>query len=426
MKKRSIAVTMAFAVLAIAVLSQLAFAQAPPWSGEYFTDFYQGSGWESVAFAAAFLSIFFAALAYMLGHLFSATTEGATNLVSWSKDELYQAIATLFMLVFIVGVVIYFSELSNMLAGTAMDDYFAGKTFNCGSLPGTREHLCNVLKDDVKPACTSASPPDGHLKCASQIIVYAREASESQIIELYSVYFRLAYAMNIQKRFDITVDPDTMPGFPFLLEGPTAIGIAMTPFAGFAMLKDMFMLLFSTAFVWVMSFAAQGYMIKIIGLMFGPLLTAGIILRTFFFTRKLGGLMMAIALVLYTIWPLMYILVAPQVLALGSRLWVDRFDMRNNMCEDNFFYAPPEENCPIRLNVVSLSELILLTGILSYITIGVLDISFFPAVLQSFASMMAFAVFVPLVVVLTSISAIKGLSGMLGGDTEIAGLTRLI
>lgn len=64
---------------------------------------------------------------------------------------------------------------------------------------------------------------------------------------------------------------------------------------------------FDTASKLMVSIYAQKYFIEVVAFGIAPIfLLLGIVLRTFFFTRKLGGLLLAIAVALFTVYPLAY------------------------------------------------------------------------------------------------------------------------
>jgi hypothetical protein len=212
--------------------------------------------------------------------------------------------------------------------------------------------------------------------------------------------------------------------------------------------------------------------------LFPSLLALGIILRTFFFTRKVGGLLIAIAIGLYTVYPLMYIM-------LGS--YMD-FNVRNfyyPMNDPTHWYAPVmcsggsfipggnDPNAPFCIsNLGMLSYIIpgLPTAVANF---GDADFMFrngcvtsdpnvcpgstcpgspnfccpgaancpanslppdvyagmrsqYDGVLPTIGYLIVPAVFIPLIILLVTISFVTVLSSTLGGDVDIAGLTRIL
>lgn len=206
-------------------------------------------------------------------------------------------------------------------------------------------------------------------------------------------------------------------------------------------------------FAWIASFIAQGFMLALVSnALFPVLLVLGIILRTFFFTRKLGGLLLAIALCIYTIYPMMYILFAQQIIISPNSLWFDKWSALTCKCDnvgsasDVFsdtlkmyastyigtvgapalypFTGWTDANCPVRFCWVDVFSMIFVGITPSMLALSQLDWLFIVA--EVIGRAMVSAVFVPLLITIITVASIKGLSPLLGGDVEIAGLTHLI
>ncbi|MEM2974426.1 MAG: hypothetical protein QW112_02265 [Candidatus Micrarchaeia archaeon] len=126
-----------------------------------------------------------------------------------------------------------------------------------------------------------------------------------------------------------------------------------------------------------------------------PLFALGIILRIPFFTRKLGGLMVAIAMGLYFIFPLTYIL-GWYTLDISTVNITESFKLPNSFGE--LSAQQP--------NIKSIFEPGSLADCVSRIYLP--------------------AFFLPVLSLLVLLGFVKHLSPMIGGDTEIAGLSRII
>ncbi len=84
-------------------------------------------------------------------------------------------------------------------------------------------------------------------------------------------------------------------------------GVSMRPNAGFTLGAERAGSLFDTGGRIMGSLEAQHYFMDVIAYGIAPVfLFLGILLRTFFFTRKLGGLLLSIALALFIVYPLTY------------------------------------------------------------------------------------------------------------------------
>jgi len=146
-------------------------------------------------------------------------------------------------------------------------------------------------------------------------------------------------------------------------------------------------------------------------------LVAGVILRTLWFTRKLGGLLIAIAIGVYSILPLMYILgwytidVVPTFVSLNTDLIPSSATPK------------PSDVFLFKHDLTMDKEKVVDVLFTNYgaggmpTSIGVLDTT---------AMLLIPAIGLPLLNLFVTIAFIKALSPALGGDIEIAGLTRLL
>ncbi|MFH1306777.1 MAG: hypothetical protein ABIH83_03960 [Candidatus Micrarchaeota archaeon] len=84
--------------------------------------------------------------------------------------------------------------------------------------------------------------------------------------------------------------------------------LTLTPFAGLTPVVETLSFAFDLLMKNLMAIRAQQFILDFLHLAFFPFfLCAGIFFRTFYFTRRLGGLLIAIALSFYLILPLMYV-----------------------------------------------------------------------------------------------------------------------
>ncbi|NYZ78994.1 hypothetical protein H0N99_02500 [Candidatus Micrarchaeota archaeon] len=381
--------------------------------------------WQVVAVGAAVLSILFASLAYLLAHLFRLK-----EIEVWSKEEVYQALASAFIIAVAVVVV------------TAIVNFSCSLTDGC--------------------------PPGGdHISVAINIMDNMKNKSVEQTQEIFGLAMRVGLIKSMGKYYDFSIGP----GSETCLLGycPTAFGFRWDMWAGGSVISDSLDYAFSILLPLVSSFFAQLWMLRFIqATLFPSLLALGIILRTFFFTRKVGGLLIAIALGLYTIYPLMYIM-------LGS--YMD-FNVRKLYYPSNdptHWYAPiscagggfmpggADSNAPYCISFLGMMSYII-PGLPTAVgNFGAADFMFkngcvaadpnvcpgsscpstpgfcspapdvyagmrsqYDGVLPTIGYLMVPAVFIPLIILLVTISFIRTLSPMLGGDVEIAGLTRIL
>ena len=386
-----------------------------------FSEIYRGAGFVSVAAAAVLLSAMFVSLGYMFGQAFRQP-----QLVAWSKNELYQVLASALLVALMLWVVTALSSFT----------YDMMTVWNPGTGPGM---LCSGIAADAPPE-EGASAATGwttsyHIDCARAVVQDTGNKLVWQASQLVSVNMRLQFLVGFSKNFDISFNVPSYtglnPGYPWPYITGTATGISFSPYAGLSMLSDAVTFIMPFFFGWIASFIAQDIVLSMISdSLFPILMVLGIILRTFFFTRKLGGLLLAIALCIYTIYPLMYVLFAQHIWIAPEELWEDRWSIYTCQCDSGWgnlwgfqnFFA---DDCPLRFCSLDLFFMILI-GVSPMGTLSLFEINWLWTLLRIVGTTMVSAMFIPLVITLVTVASIKGLSPILGGDVEIAGLTHLI
>ncbi len=408
------------AMACILVLAALAFSGCVSSSNKpmTFADMWTGEGFVSAMVGAVLLSCFFVALGYMLGYAFRQP-----RLVMWAKNEFYQVIASALLVAFILWFVTALSGLTtDLTSGVTGPD----GTQLCGGTPSA------PLETTMQ---ATGWTTNYHIECARSMLRQTQRSLIVQADQLVSVNMRLQFLIGFTKSFDISPnptgyvepDPDEVPG-------AWAMGIMVSPYAGLTMMSDAVAMLMPMLFAWIASIVAQEFLLTMVqDALFPILLVIGIILRTFFFTRKLGGLLMATALCLYTIYPLMYIMFAQHVILPtdGNNIWLDRWNMWLCICDTDksrlglqagWFLG--DANCPVRFCDLDLIGMVLFGLTPAMASMFMTDWIF--VVVQMLGRMMIATVLIPLIVLIVTVSSIKGLSPLLGGDVEIAGLTHLI
>jgi len=424
-----------FAKIAVAAFifllaAPIALAAAPPgipgtsasfeelWTTKY--------GWQAVAMAAVLVSLFIVSLAYMLGVAFRQP-----QITAWAKNELYQALASAFMLAFIIGFVYFLANFTSQ----------ASRAF--------------VTEDPSDPCYyEKICPPDKqfceyHIQKAWCVVDRLETKTILQGDYMLNINMRAAALAQMGKYFDWS--PGALTGYwtyPWQncfgmpkTCSQAAWGWGFNLFAGVSMLVESLALMFPFVFTWITSYIAQAAFLVLVRDAFFPIfLSLGLILRTFFFTRKLGGLLIAIAIGIYTIYPFMYVLLADQY---DFQIFEDKYNPWDCVCAGKWPMASYDDklHCPVRWCVASMSEIIL-WGKPFIFDMGVepIDISLLGAtggatphpadflfeLAKTIGKLMVPALVIPMIAALVTISFIKGLSPLLGGDVEIAGLTHLI
>lgn len=408
---------LALAVFAVLLASPLAYAQMPR-AGKSFQSLWSGYGWQSVAAAAVFISLLIVSLAYLLGISFRQP-----QMTAWAKNELYQAFASALMLATIIGVVYFFSNLTSA----------ASCTFASG---------CDY--DTVCAAAIAANQPcEYHIEKAWLLVTAVQRNATVQADQLLSINMRAAALQSVGKYIDVSLGTGTLmyPWQDCGVKGTCASGaegFGLSLFAGVAMMTDAINLMFPILFSWITSFIAQAVFLAMVrDAIFPIFLTMGLILRTFFFTRKLGGLLIAIAIGVYTMYPFMYVLLQDQY---DFTVWLDNYNPWTCDCHpDPVSGVKTMLHCPVRWCSGSMVEIVIWgkpfitdlgvdppVGRSSFDADNPHPVDFIFAFTQQLGMLMVPAVIIPLLSALVTIAFIKGLSPLLGGDVEIAGLTHLI
>jgi len=362
-----------------------------------------GENWGVVAVTAVLLSILFVALAYMVGLAFRQA-----KLAIWAKNELYQALASAFILAFLM---LFLSFLSPFV----------------GELSELSQYSCSDLVGHAyTPGETSY-----HIECARKVLEVSKNALIKQADQIFNVNVRIQLLAALNKNFDIAPNPTLQAGSCLTSSPDTAslaFGLAVSPYAGVSMLGDAIGYMFPFLATWIASFIAQEFVLRMIqDALFPVLLALGLILRAFFFTRRLGGLLIAIALGLYTIYPLMYLLLMPQFLFTARDIWYDKWNPIVCYCDS----SNQAINCPVRFCTPDLIPFVLFGVTLPHLGVDApipqaLELEWLFILCNSIGRLMVPAFFLPVVIIIVTVAFVKGLSPLLGGDVEIAGLTHLI
>ena len=148
------------------------------------------------------------------------------------------------------------------------------------------------------PATTACITPPSlgacHIKVARDYLQMLYETARLNSISFMSNNMVLSLFGNMQVSFNLVVT-ESQPAF------------SISPFAGVSAGADYFMILFDLSAKALMLVRAQQIMLDFLNYpVFGILLSMGLVLRMLYFTRKLGGLLVALALVSYVVFPMFY------------------------------------------------------------------------------------------------------------------------
>jgi hypothetical protein len=390
------------------------------------------TNWQAVAVIAAVISMAFAAMGYLLAHMFRLH-----ELEVWAKEEVYQAIASAFIIGAAVIAVTLIVNLSCTLVG------------GCGGTGGD------------------------HLDMAINILNNTKTNVSLQLQYLFELSMRVGFIKSMGKYYDFSLGP----GSEACLVGvcTTAFGWSWFMWAGSSVIADSIDYSFSVMIPVISSIFAQFWMLKFIqATLFPSLLALGIILRTFFFTRKVGGLLIAIAIALYTVYPLMYVMLGSYMTFTPRKFYYPNNDWTHgyafaSCAGGQYLPGGGSSNAPFCTGFPGMLSFII-PGLPTAVgNFGNADFMFrngcdasdpnscpggsvctsnaggdnycgtnpkpdvyagmrseYDGVLPIVGYLMVPAFFIPLIIILVTVAFIRNLSPMLGGDVEIAGLTKFI
>lgn len=410
-----------FALLAVAavLLAGCAF-QAPPGSGTA-VDFSvlwsnMGQNWLGVAAMAVLLSAFFVSFAYMLGNLLNNE-----SIKGWAKSEFMQVLASALIIGGIFWVVSMVTALSASAAGyTGID-------------------CQNVDVDDPIVYGEIVQAPC-HINVAQQYIEIMYENVFHEARDLVKV----ASVLGVAAHFNIT----------FEMLAPPWLSLTIVPLSPLNMVFETIALSFDMLTKIMLLLKMQLYFLSFVWRAFFPmLLIMGVIMRTFFFTRRLGGMLIALAIGIYIAYPMSYALAYYVLGGTSAQTYVVKLNSAElgeadlNMLD---LQGGNADNIAERINKLEGKKWmgdILSVGAAGAGAVGPVVflgpvggpgalapgapiinnwVTGDNGIIESLAILMIYATFVPLLALMTTISFVKVLSPMLGGDADIAGITHLI
>jgi len=218
------------------------------------------SDWKAMGLIGVAIVCFIIALAAMFGQAFNMPEAKA-----FANTELKQAVISVLLIVSLIALVTFFNEVAWMSV-TASD-----LPVSCNSV-----EPCYVTAAKAYLAQLSDTGNEYAKNELRESIVNAKRASYGYNLNLNKIYLLFA-GMSI--RFN----------------------------AGDSLIAERHGALFTQVSKLMGSLSSQKYFVDVVTFGIAPLfILLGIVLRTFFFTRKLGGLLLAIAISLFIVYPLTY------------------------------------------------------------------------------------------------------------------------
>lgn len=344
--------------------------------------------WFPAVIASIILSFFIVSIAYMAGTIF-----GVQEVVMWAKNELFQSAAVAVML----GMLLFLYAFLDLT-------------------------LFPSLTENVLPTGTSAFVPGGPFNLSGNNIMLASQKYIEGVVSVISLQFTtMLYFQVAIGRFEFMM-LRLMPGGVGIVIN---IGSAFTPllhFIGFT-LNMLGIAMWSVQLQFAILKFAEQYMLTL----FLPL---GIVLRSFPFTRAVGGAFIAIALGLFIVYPLTFIL--------NMTVLHDHYDHSVQLTDlfTKFVFKVTQFDMPsagIPMDPFNFAwyvlRMIFLSGLSIFFipTIFLIQLIGGDSILQDIAfSVTIYAVVLPLINVFMTLTFTRAISQMLGADVNLNSITRLL
>ncbi|VVC03424.1 Uncharacterised protein [Candidatus Burarchaeum australiense] len=438
MRKEMIA--LAFVAVLLAGCTFPAPPGAPPGTGA--TDFSQvWQNWQGVAAIAVIMSAFFVSLGYMLGSFFNNEM-----IKGWAKSELLQVFAS----ALIVGGVIWLVAMMTALSGS-----IAGYTgLACPAAPPmsnspNMQQNANLLGLNDKYAASELIYAPCHILVAQLYLEIMYENLFEETRDILITGSLLSAISNFNLTVEMIIPPWT--------------SITFVPFASVNMVFETLATVFDMLTKTMLLLKFQIYFLSFVWrALFPMLLVLGVIMRTFWFSRRLGGLLIAFAIGIYVAFPLLYTLAFYILDGTSAHSYVVSLEMDKgywDVTSDQEWAIPkgvvPDAPVPTATgpaapvphaesNIMTIASRLHAIEDKNYIgdTLSIAATAIAPVqagipdqnnwlvgdggVLEKMAKLLVFVTFVPFIALMGTIAFIKGLSPLLGGDVEIAGITHLI
>ena len=250
------------------------------------------NNWQTAGLIGVMIAIFLIALAAMVGHSFNMP-----EVKAFVDTELMQALVSVLLIVGMMGLISFFDEAARI------------SIVNIGTI-----------------SCAATGEP-----C---YVTVARQYLQSYY-DIGSQYASSALSDSVRYQNFANQGRSIQANLWWL--GFAGVNFRLK--AGLSIEAERAGAVFETMSKLLASIYAQLYFIDVISYGIAPiLLLLGILLRTFFFTRKLGGLLLAIALALFIAYPLTYAL---SWYTLQVNLYGDRITQSEQNCPSECTMKPP-------------------------------------------------------------------------------------
>ncbi|MEM3362042.1 MAG: hypothetical protein QXV83_01790 [Candidatus Anstonellaceae archaeon] len=233
--------------------------------------------WSRPIKLAIAIMIAISAIVWAYGHIFSKD-----DLKVWVKAEIANVIYTVLILFFLFSLLESISFILNSLpAYTPIKNTEIGKEW----IKFVQFTCQNQEKDNYRPC---------HIKIAQTYLEILAQSSKEQITNIMRIYNIIAFFMSLSISFKSIVAPGSV--------------LSISPLIGLVPISELLQFCYDILLKNYIVLKAQQIALDLMHVAFFPyLLSFGLFLRVFHFTRKLGGLLISIAVCFYIVWPLLYV-----------------------------------------------------------------------------------------------------------------------
>ena len=383
--------------------------------------------WAPIAGLVVFVSLLVIMLVYLIGKML-----GNEAMSGWARSEIYQAFVSAAMIGLVVSVLVIFNSFVLVLLGDAQ--------FNCN------QSICAY--EEIR---FSANADKGTFDNIERARVNCGEDTPCQISiaksRLNTMYDLVRYwtAGKVEKYGLISILSSLEIGYKKIFK--------VSPFAVAEYLKETYNIMFEFTTTMLILLKSQVILLTIIEkTLFGLFLVGGIALRSIGIMRKLGGLLIAMALGAYFFYPMIVILATLVISPTAGQMPLVFDDF-------SYFTAAPVQPAasPYDVSIGISGSATTVSGIApvqpaegtaaevspSYSNLLTSDVkigdkSYSPVVYHMFnviepngfidnvAFLSVWVLAITVIVIYSTVTFIKELSPYFGGDTDIAGLAKLI
>jgi len=261
-------------------IAGLCFAQGIPVSN------YLSMGWANLAGMALAIVVLLLAIGYMAGSLLSDE-----QLKAWTKRELGQAVFSALILVTVfvlIGSMDYWLKVVSLATPDQSPEWNTYvNNFVCCDPTQPGAHCV------ISPALARNRPC--HIALAMDYLQVLYESGMTQMKTVVSHYWSYAFISGLTLELKVLFE--------------WIANISWTPLAGLSITAEYYKTIFDLLFKTIILIRAQQMFLDFLWAgLFPYMLAAGLVLRIFYFTRKLGGLLIALGLSLFIVLPMFYVL----------------------------------------------------------------------------------------------------------------------